>query len=599
LLEIAPIETIAVDRGALENPAVTILTEASLPAVAVQIWRGQVPWIAATRSLCGVLTPVLTRIAAALAKREKVRLLENADERITGFRDWGDLYRFTDTFSTHEAWMDDTLRIAGFDNRFGEYAVAAKHISCNLAFQRYLALYRVHGLLRYARDHRLTGFDAFDIAFLRDALGNDVTAVPASRATASCFKVIAGLCRAGQLAAEAVRVAVRQSRQDPKILMNCDHINDEKDYNLWQDVPDRPEDVRVVFRNQSFTDPAGLPAYIRHWATMGEGALPLLQACSAFTTLTRHIWRLSRSTWSLPPEFIFQIAGLPRLRLRNRAFLHRYPCVHFMGRDDYNPDHAMRSLELRRIGATSLGIMHGLPSMMRQAHQIRYLDFDIYYVFGRDVWERSYRDRWPAGMSVKLTGSFGLSRKELQSYSGMRRRDVMIIANACFQQQALFDVWGDLARALPDRTIHIALKAAFLDRPTFGPAFTAFLESAPDNINIHSGRTYDLFEKCGYAVCEASTLAVEALQADMASFVLDVDPAFKYFYYRLFPDMRVCSSAELISRISEIESGKRVFPECDLSHLIPTDGTIVWDVIRGDLGLSLSAANRKSDIDFS
>jgi hypothetical protein len=596
LLDVAPIETIAVDRVALENPVVMILTEASLPAVAAQIWRGQVPWIAATRSLSGVFAPALTRITSGLAKRGKVRLLAEADERIAGFRDWGDLYRFTDTFSTHEAWMDKTLGIDGFDYRFGEYAVAAKQISCNLAFQRYLALYRVHGLLRYARDQRLTGFDAFDIAFLRDELGNDITATPMSGPTAYCFQVVAGLCRAGQLAVEAVRVAVRQSRQNPKILMNCDHINDEKDYNLWLEVPDRPEDVRVVFRNRSFADPAGLPAYIRHWATMGAGALPIPQAFSALAALAQDLWRLSRKAGSLPTEFFFQIVGLPRLRLRNRAFLHRFPCEHFMGRDDYNPDHIMRSLELRRIGATSLGIMHGLPAFMRAVHQIRYIDFDTYYVFGRDIWTSRYRDKWPIHMTVRATGAFGLSREEFKSLKNKSRRDIMIIANPCFQQNLLFQAWIDIAKAFPDRHTYISAKKGFMDLPKFGPSLRAALENAPKNISIHTGRTYELFGICGYAVNEASTLAAEAVQCGMASFVLDLDPRLRYLFYRRFPDICVSSADELIKKIRLIEADRWQYPIDELDGLIPTNGVIVWDVIRSDLGIQANAAENVEEV---
>lgn len=589
LLDVAPFESIAIDRAALENPAVMVLTEASLPALAVQIYRGQVPWIAATRSLCGVFAPLLKGVASALASRGKIRLLATADERIAGFRDWGDLYRFTDTFSTHEAWMDRTVEIDTFEERFGEYAIAAKQISCNLAFQRYLELYRVHGLLRYARSHHLTGFDAFDIAFLREALGNDIAAKPVSRPTATFFKAAAGLCRIGQLVVEAVRVAIRPSAPGATVLMNCDHINDEKDYNLWRDVPDNPDDIRVVFRNQSFTDPAGLPDFIRHWATMGNGALPMTQAFSAFVSLVRDILRLARNAMSLPSEFCFQIIGLPNLRLRSRSFLHRYPCVNFMGRDDYNPDHIMRSLELRRIGATSLGIMHGLPAFMRAVHQIRYIDFDTYYVFGQDIWTNCYRDKWPDQMKVRATGGFGLSREEFGCLKGGTGRNIMIIANPCFQQERLFEAWVDIARAFPDRQIYISAKKGFMERSTFGVPLKAALERGPSNISVYTGRTYELFGRCGYAVNEASTLAAETAQCGMASFVLDVDPRLRYLFYRRYPEMCVSSAGELIEKIQLIEANRWRYPIEEFDGLVPINGTIIWDMIRRDLGICVDA----------
>src|SRR5581483_5631899 len=123
----------------------------------------------------------------------------------------------------------------------------------------------------------------------------------------------------------------------------------------------------------------------------------------------------------------------------------KYRFRHFWGRDEYNPEHMMRSVELRRIGGVSIGIMHGIPSICTVLHHIRHLDFDRFYVIGRDLYERVYRSTWPAAMQVRAIGSHGASRRMMRLLAETPARDISCFLSPCFHQDRIISAVAGIA----------------------------------------------------------------------------------------------------------------------------------------------------------
>ena len=312
--------------------------------------------------------------------------------------------------------------------------------------------------------------------------------------------------------------------------------------------------------------------YFRPFQGIAAACLAILDCLSVF-------WRLS---W-LPTDYFWEMAKMPYSRYLYRALFTRFPCRNFWGRDDYNSGHIIRYQELRRLGGKSFGLLHGLPSKTPVICQRRYIDFDVYYVFGDDL-HRFYRDTWPPDMVVKATGSWGMTREEFARLDRRRPKDIIYFSCPSLQENSVIDTLVQIAEAFPDRTVYLRPKypesvdetKAGLDRLSIGK---------PENIVVTHERSYELVFKAHYVLSDPSTIGMECIQFGLPTFVAKFGSEWGNIYVSEFPELCVDSAQEFIDRIKGIESGTYVYRREDYAGLINLSGDIIWDTIRADLGL--------------
>lgn len=347
-----------------------------------------------------------------------------------------------------------------------------------------------------------------------------------------------------------------------------------------------PKEIAFVFRSRSmakFIDPATHARY-RH-LTLNDGALSWRQAWDGLGLLLADTAMLFRELSALSPWLYFPVVRQVAKRLEFRAFFNRHRFLYFMARDEYNTDHITRSQELRRAGARSFGILHGMSTGPTICPHIRYLDYDVLYVFGKHQ-HNAYADTWPKQMIVKTTGAYRLTREQLARERRPHGRDIIVFGNQISDPPGYIRIAAAIVRSFPDRTIYLKLK---YPRERLGAdhhdAYLDQFAPLPENVRIVYGPPYELFQKSGYSFSALSTVVGEALQMGLISFFIDAYQPEQDILFRDFPDLCVISAEAAVERILATESGRWTYPRERFADLIDLSDRNIFDEIRGDLGL--------------
>ncbi len=352
---------------------------------------------------------------------------------------------------------------------------------------------------------------------------------------------------------------------------------------LLAELVDHPEELLVVERNAEHRrrDAGRFPGSPR--ATRGDGRFAPGDLAAALGTMVGGLWRTWKAYGACDPALFYAMLTVPLKRLVYRGFFLRFRPQAFWGRDDYAIDHILRNQELRRVGGRSLGINHGLPvNIVDQAW--RHIDFDVYYTYGRHLYETYYRDVWPHHMTVRPVGTPLMTRAHLARLDDPRPPDIVYFVSPRPENAWLLDEMYRVAEAFPDRRVLVKLKASRRADGTLDRVLER-LRDRPANLAETVENTYDLLCRVRYAISPGSTVVAEAAQYDVASFVFDVPSNGEVFYFRDFPGLCVASGAEFADRVRAIEAGTWAYPWPLVDGLIDRSRTPVVDVIRADMGL--------------
>ena len=565
-----------------------ILSELTLPRLLWRALLGRPTSIVAVRSLFGGPTGRLDRIAGWLESKGRVSRLLDQRSDLAPFADYGDLMRLADPFVEAEPWINDFFDFEESDGRFGRYGIAYRHAVCNAVFQRFSAAFLINGIGEATPEPgtRVSGLDEIDLAYFRNRFGDGA---PLSLIKTLHLHWVLNLFRFAAVVVYSTLWIMSRVRLAPplpeSIFLGSDFVGSGHDRILWDEIADADHQVLVVTRNRAMaSEYADMLEGYRH-VNVTDGWFSLFQAAAAFWEILMDGIRLFRLGSALPGDFYHRFAVLPHRRAVIKALFNRFRFKNFWGRDDYNTDHIIRSQELRKTGGVSLGVMHGIPCICKVAHQFRHLDYDIYYMLGREQYDNFYRHTWPAHTRVKAIGSFGASRSELERLKEPRPKNIACFLSPSFHQVKVMEALETLTRAFPDRKVFINVKSPKYLTGAFAEALEDLMDRGPDNLVIDNRRAYELLFQCNYVVNESSTLTAEAIQFGLYGFALDLGDRAKSHYYRRFPDICLSSGEEAVERIRDIDAGRWEYPRHLYGSLIDLSGRVPWDEIRKDLGL--------------
>lgn len=372
-------------------------------------------------------------------------------------------------------------------------------------------------------------------------------------------------------------------------LLGSTYAADPRLFKNLSDISDRRDQVCVVFPNadarRRATERFDLSGFAT--CTITDGRLSPGRSLLAMAATVADIVRLTSKFADYRAVLFFQVIKLAVHRFRYRALFSTYRFRFFWGRDDHDPVHQIRSQELRRVDGVSLGINHGIPVSNLLEPGWRYIDFDIYYVFGRHLYERYYADTWPRHMKVNAIGSFGMSRNELREVKVSRTKDIVVFANPTLNNPLIVRTAQELALAFPDRTVFFKSKPPPKD--SFFTDLFDELQPFPENLvflNAGLEVTYDLLKWCGYAIATISTVGAEAIFFGAKTFILDTQPRHYPLYYRDFPGLCFREPEHVIERIRRLEAGTTRYRWEDFAGLVDLSNRDPYDTIRADMGLA-------------
>jgi hypothetical protein len=470
-----------------------------------------------------------------------------------------------------------------------EYGLAIKHAACQYA-NRKLSI--VTTLKRLSSgNHRIATVAAIDrdiLVWYRRYFGSDSVFQTASLIRGGFFGAATTALFVTLFAwiwiARRLRLSVSSA---PAVLLGADFIRDPKATYAAADIMNSKDDVLFVFRNHEQIEEAA--AWDEFEGFNGvhpdEETLSLKEGFTSALTVLVDTWRIFWVCRSMPPGVFFQAIKLPFRRITFRALFARRPVEYFLSRDDYNPEHAIRTIELRRVGAVSLGIAHGMTPPGIVDPIVRYLDFDTYFVYGRYPYPQNYVQTWSPKLHMRVVGSCGMTRDQLAQLSNPRSKDIIFFISRLVEERTLILEAIKLARAFPDRKVIV--KAKYRSHNRFHMDFSKLTGDAPANL-VHSWEdSYSLMLKCQYAVSNGtSSVAAEAIQFGLTTYVWDTYPSAMPYYFRTFPELCVTRCEEVIGKIHAIESGEETYPRDRFEDLIDLSGEIVYDVLRQEVGLT-------------
>lgn len=354
-----------------------------------------------------------------------------------------------------------------------------------------------------------------------------------------------------------------------------------RDTEYLGDIGERPA---LIFLRNRFHAERDRDRWAAHPTCFKEdGRVTLRQALDVWRRFASGARALGRATAGCDPRLAYAVDVVAVKRLIFAVFFNRFRIDWFWGRDDYAVDHILRNEEARKVGGRSVGINHGLPIKIWDVAW-RQIDFDLYYVYGRHIYDAYYSRHWPAHMVVKAVGTPWMSPDHLARLHGMRSRDIVFFVNPRRENPFLFAEMAKVARHFPDRQVLVKIKPSRRRDGSCGDE-VELARQGPANMVETVEDSYRLMLSAGYAVSAGSTVCAEAVQYRVASFAFDVDGIGAFFYFRDFPAMCVSSGDDIIRRIEAIEAGREAYPFDALAPLIDQSGRSLREVIRADLGL--------------
>jgi len=561
-----------------------ILDECTLPLLLWRAMRRQPTLVLAVRPGLSPLAGPLTRLRDALARRglapDPVAVSPGV-ARVAEYR-WA---TFLGMFSACEPWMESQFGFDRLDGTVGAYAQALRHSIFGHVDQMSDPVLRLQALRRENPTIRWLGGGAETFAGLYGCWTGQAVAMPGRLRRTGRRIVNLGLALGVAISCVAAALRLLRFRPAPPqpVRLGANFLPDPRNWRLLAELCPDPADVLMLFSNpEDFADqPKVAATYGYRTVRLGEGQLSPGAAASGAAMALRDLARLFRQCGGWPLGAFRSAVGLVRSRLFYRALFGAYRVGHFWGRDDYDARHILRSQELRRVGGVSMGITHGLPTTDIVEPGWRYIDFDLYYCFGMLTYNAVYHQTWPAHMRVRPIGSFGVSRERLARMNGPRSKDIVYFATSEPGEDRMAAMVLEVARAFPDRTVWVKVKPVYRTIGLCAPLFAA-LATAPANVRECETDTYELMLQAGYSLAGLSTVAAEAIQFGMVSFVLAPDPAIANSY-RLAEGLCFAEAAPIVAAIRDHESGARPWPRQSFAELIDLSGRSIYDVIRADM----------------
>lgn len=595
---VATAPPVASGRTAPEAIHLVVLSEFTLLTTLVRavIFRQPV-CIVLVSPILPVLAAVLAGLVSRLKKAGLVSEIYDFAPHLRRFADNPQHVHHTDIFSRTENWLARAFRFAAADRTIG-YDLAMKHNAALYASSYYQTVYLLRHLAqsRPGPGFRLTGASRELLDLYRNFYGEEPPAgVRVLRDMRPFWSIALSLLVA---IAGASWILWRTRPWQPpasRFLLGMD-FSPGRDFHVCASIAPNPADIVLVLRNH---DPyyraawTGDPVAHRSPAVVADaGRFGPADGLRAVALHLRDSWRLLLGSWGLPPALYFQNIKLSLNRLKFRALFGQYRVRLFWAWDDYNAEHIIRTQELRRIGATSLGMMHAIPISCTHNPIWRYVDFDRYYVHGH-VEGRLYADTWPAHMKVVAVGSGGMSAAQ---QSAVRRAprpsggDIAVYTNLFAPWQEIAATVKALAAAFPDRTIFLKVKATIKrKKPEPCRQLAEAVKAARGRIVDSDEDPYDLLGRVTYVFSDPSTIVVEALQVGRIVYVLDMVRDQASLYLRNYPGLCLRTPQEAVSSVRALESGA-AYPWDAYGDLVNLSEQTVYDIIRSDLGLATPAA---------
>jgi hypothetical protein len=567
------------------------LNEGSLPRLLWYVLTRRKVYLIDINPVFPPFTKLFVRVSNILLARHRLNSIFDIVPLEPRFRVSATTHERAHYFVNYEPWANSYFQFDDAIQTFGAYEMVFKGVSCNYLQSRHIPVW-ILSRLADRDDVAITaiyGLDSEIIPMLMAATGKKISIPCYNRLEIRpVVNFLMGLMYAGFIVA-AILKRIRFRVPTEEFDLGVDYVRAEHHFNLIREITAGGRDPLVVFRSKKEMESEAdiFPDFQRTHQDHGTFT-PISAVRTAWLALTT-LAKFNAPVSNLPPPLTFSFLKTVWRRTAYSALMDRYQFKYFLCRDDYNPEHIVRTHELRRHGATSIGITHGLPHDTVIEAAWRYLDFDVYYIHGIALYESYYRETWSPKMKVVPVGTILATRDQLERRydSKPRKNGVVYFASPADEKDILMmEEMCHLADVMPEKEVLVKIKRA-KKKQGYGDTLVNMIEQGPANIRETTEDSYELMLDYAYAITGATTVAAEAINFGMKTFVLDHLPTDQPYYYRDFSGWCFPDIDTIIEKIRAVESGREIYDFSHFEGLIHQGRLNVFDVIRLELGMPI------------
>ena len=531
------------------------------------------------------LRPGARLVRRLLGAFANVADVSTADRRLAVATWYFDSLLVGDLYSQLEPWQDRYYRFDEIDRTLPEYALCFRALVCSVRYDRNYDLFAWRCLCERFPDSnpRLVGFER-DTRAAASSLADPAQSVGGRQGIAAGRFANAVVAAAAFVAGCLVLLRARWRGRTTKgedVFLLADYIGDDADEAVYTCAGERGP-VVLVERRAGLPRPQRTPPGSIVYAGRRDGILVPGEFGASFAEHAGDTLAMFRRLGWLGLREFFAAAQLPRKKFEARALLRRFRPKLFFARDGYNFDHVMRAGELVRIGALHYGINVGYPAYTILFPTSRYMRFDRYFGYGRDLYEKHYADRWPRNMKIVPAGSFRPSREGLPFRTPAPGADIAIFSGVMVPEPAMVRFVRDLAAAFPERTVRLQVKPVYLKRPE-GRRFVEACTAGLPNVVPSLDSVYRILSEAGVSFSDPSSIVVEAMAMGVCSYLVDICGWHRSCYFRSHPEVVVRSGAEAAERLRALDAGPGTYPWDGLAEAADLSGIGFQDRFRSVL----------------
>lgn len=539
------------------------------------------------------IAPIIPK-AASFLKRVVNKAIESGRAQyavtlvpeLQEFWDFERRFYFYEAFKKYEPWQN---RYYGFDRPIiandPAYGYGFKQMTCSYTFWKVIEIYLLEAIIRQSGQDGIKahGVMADTLALGREYFGDDfasnVSAVVYSKILLNIF--LGAFATAFTLAwiVRRVRPVVKTETFD----VIYDRLRDNREIELLKEL--KPAG-RFLFVERSPSSPSVVPDGFKYQSCLRtDGQFQPLAAVRAMAFAITDIVRLAGRHWQTPPGLLYEMLSLPYKRVLIRGLVNRFRAPVFIGRDEYNVDHIMRRVELRKVSIKSIGMSGGLfPCFSSLAPNIRYVSFDSYYVYASPLFKQ-YRETWSDDMDVQTMGGFSIPRERQLSQVGNEGEDILFTIRVAWNRPEMVRMVRAVAKAFPDRKVVLQFKRGFISEENRARLAGECGEGLK-NFELTSDDVYVLLPRAKFHISDISTFVSEAIRAGATTLLADLlDQEFNCF--RLFPRLAVNTADQLVVKLKALESGEEIYPRQKYFELLGyKQGDVGFDLLRKEIGIN-------------
>ncbi|SVD42650.1 uncharacterized protein METZ01_LOCUS395504, partial [marine metagenome] len=264
---------------------------------------------------------------------------------------------------------------------------------------------------------------------------------------------------------------------------------------FWDFINSKKNKTLIVVRDK-LTEESYSKDYKDYNSTFdNEGFINFLEAPLIWAKSVIESFKLYFNNFNLPSDYYRQICFIPNKRVKYKAFFNKYNCKYFLGRDDYNYQHIIRNQEIRKIKGCSFGLNHGIDSINKVAFQLRYIDWDFYYMHGLYQFNNIYKKYWPKKMKVRGIGAMMANPNQHIKIKSKSEKNIAIIVAPSYHQKLIFKSIEELAIFFPSIKFYIFTKWKHRNVGTFGKLYQNLIKSRLKNVQECLQPVYDMLHK--------------------------------------------------------------------------------------------------------